>query len=140
MFIISLETEMSGRNFSYDQNDTYLLFLNVLQKLSEKLGYDDIDADDCSKLVSFQLKDWSDEDLIRSIRNRFRAGGGAADDAGEETADDADFEDVETGEVYKSQLSDDIEENISHGTEAEERRLKKLALRERFDSQYPFSG
>jgi len=112
---------------------------NVLQKLTEKLGYHDVDAEDCSKVVNTLLKDWSDEDLIRSIRIRFRAGGGAADDDGEDgTTDYGDFEDVETGEVYKSQLSD--EGNTTQDPEAEERRLKKLALRERFDAQYPLPG
>ncbi|XP_020248969.1 ribosome biogenesis protein BMS1 homolog isoform X1 [Asparagus officinalis] len=107
------------------------------KKLSEKPGYDDIDADDCSKLLNAQFKDWSNEDLIRSIRKRFRAGGGAADSDGDDgTTDYADFEDVETGKVFKSQLSDNVEENAQHDPEAEKRRLKKLALRERFDAQY----
>lgn len=110
-----------------------------MQKLSEKLGYDDADAEDCSKLVSTQLKDWSDEDLIRSIRHRFRAGGGAANGGGEDGETDyADFEDVETGEVWRNKLSDNTEENVAHDPEAEERKLKKLALREKFDTQYPF--
>lgn len=92
-------------------------------------------------MVNAQFKDWSNEDLIRSIRNRFRAGGGAADSDGDDgTTDYADFEDVETEEVFKSQLSDNVEENVQHDPEAEERRLKKLALRERFDAQYPVSS
>lgn len=107
------------------------------KKLSEKLGYDDIDAEDCSKQVNSELKDWSNEDVIRSIRNRFRAGGGAADDDGEDGATDyADFEDVETGEVHKTRLTDDIDGNGAQDPGADERRLKKLALREKFEAQY----
>lgn len=57
-----------------------------------------------------------------------RAGDGAAEDNGEETTDYVDFGHVETGEPYKSQLSDDIKGNIAYDPEVGERRLKKLAF------------
>ncbi|XP_073101345.1 uncharacterized protein [Elaeis guineensis] len=120
------------------------------KKLNDKLGHDDINAEDCSKFVSIQLKDWSDEDLIRSIRDRFVTGdwskaarrGQATDDddGGDDEPVYGDFEDLETGEVYRSEPADNFEgnENFPKGDdpEVEDRRLKKLALRAKFDATY----
>lgn len=118
------------------------------KRIIEKPDYDDIDVEDCSKLVSSQLKDWSSEDLISRIRDRFVTGdwskaarrgeeGDAEDKDGEAVY--GDFEDLETGEVFNNQLVDDAKENEVKQTEdpeAEERRLKKLALRAKFDAQF----
>lgn len=121
------------------------------KKLNAQLGYDDVNAEDCSKFINIQVKDWSDEDLIKSIRNRFVTGdwskaarrGQATnddDDGGGDEAVYGDFEDLETGEVYKSEPADNSMGNGNipeeDDPEVEERRLKKLALRAKFDAQY----
>lgn len=115
------------------------------KKSSEHQSYDYIDAEDCTKFVKRQLKDWTGEGLINSIRDRFVTGDwskaaqrGQAIDFVDENID-GDFEDLETGEVHKGQ-SEDIEtsQNITAGDDpkAEERRLRKLALRAQFDNDH----
>lgn len=53
-----------------------------------------------------------------------------------------DFEDLETGEVFKGTPEDNDKSSgsfrMGDDQEMEERRLKKLALRAKFDGQYPF--
>ncbi|WOL09219.1 hypothetical protein Cni_G17972 [Canna indica] len=119
------------------------------KKLSDKLGVENINAEDSSKFIGIQVKDWSDENLIKSIRDRFVTGdwskasqrGAGVEGLGDDEAVFGDFEDLETGEVYKSKPEDNNEgsESILKGDdqEKEERRLKKLALRAKFDAQYP---
>lgn len=121
-----------------------------LQRNTEKPDYDDIDVEDCSKLISLQLKDWSSEDLISTIRDRFVTGDwskaarrGEEGDAEEEDQENlyGDFEDLETGESLKNQSVGDVKEDDIkeiEDPEGEERRIKKLALRAKFDAQYPF--
>lgn len=120
----------------------------MLQKLNHKSG-SHVNLEDRSKFINIQLKDWSNEDLIRSIRDRFVTGDwskaaqrGQMEDGDNDESVYGDFEDLETGEVYKSKPTDDMEGNEcilkEDTTENEDRRLKKLALRAKFDSQYPF--
>ena len=100
--------------------------------------------------------DWRDPELIKSIRDRFVTGdwNKAANrgKAGESADDDdvfgddevfGDFEDLETGEQHvavnpEGDVGEDAETGNGGGlsAEEEERRLKKLALRARFDAQY----
>lgn len=48
------------------------------------------------------------------------------------------FEDLETGEKYEGDHADDVgNSNKDDALAAEERKLKKLALRAKFDAQYP---
>ncbi|CAL4914250.1 unnamed protein product [Urochloa decumbens] len=114
-----------------------------------ELPTDDIDAEDCSKFFKEKLRDWSDEDLIHSIRDRFVTGNWSkaalrGQELNENGEDDdeiyGDFEDLETGEVHKSQASENSVENGGTHKEddlgVEERRRKKLALRAKFDAQY----
>lgn len=116
------------------------------KKLNHKSG-SHVNLEDCSKFINIQLKDWSNEDLIRSIRDRFVTGDwskaaqrGQMEDGDNDESVYGDFEDLETGEVYKSKPTDDMEGNEcilkEDTTENEDRRLKKLALRAKFDSQY----
>ncbi|KAG2541016.1 ribosome biogenesis protein bms1-like [Panicum virgatum] len=111
--------------------------------------FDDIDAEDCSKFFKAKLRDWSNEDLINSIRDRFVTGnwskaalrGQELNDNGEDDEEIyGDFEDLETGEVHKSQASENVEGNggahKEDDLEVEERRRKKLALRTKFNAQY----
>jgi len=122
-----------------------------LQQADNELPtFDDIDAEDCSKFFKAKLRDWSNEDLINSIRDRFVTGnwskaalrGQELNDNGEDDEEIyGDFEDLETGEVHKSQASENAEGNggahKEDDLEVEERRRKKLALRAKFDAQYP---
>lgn len=119
---------------------------------------DDIDAEDCSRLEKdpSSFHDWRDPELIKSIRDRFVTGDwNKAANRGKvrESADDddvfgddevfGDFEDLETGEQHvavdpEGDVGEDAEPGNGGGlsAEEEERRLKKLALRARFDAQY----
>ncbi|KAJ4764305.1 P-loop containing nucleoside triphosphate hydrolases superfamily protein [Rhynchospora pubera] len=120
--------------------------------IDDKSSFDDINAEDCSKFVKLELKDWHARDLIESIRDRFVTGdwskaakrGQDANDNGEEGDDEGAYdyiEDLETGEVYNGGVGADSheEDKTGAGAEAEERRRKKLALRAKFDAEYPFS-
>ncbi|XP_057499171.1 LOW QUALITY PROTEIN: uncharacterized protein LOC130783501 [Actinidia eriantha] len=119
---------------------------------NKKLGGVDggnVDIDDCSKFTNLSsLKNWKTEELIESIRDRFVTGDWSkAARRGQQleaTGDDDDavfgeFEDLETGEKYEGDLKGNNGDDDSHkndDTEIEERRLKKLALRAKFDAQY----
>lgn len=122
-----------------------------------KAQLEDIDAEDCTRLETdpSTFQNWLDPEVIESIRNRFVTGdwseaakrGQPGEDAEDEMFgnDDVfgDFEDLETGERHVAAEGDNAEEAEGRdgGGEAsgeeEERRLKKLALRARFESQYP---
>ncbi|GER32983.1 ribosome biogenesis protein BMS1-like protein [Striga asiatica] len=121
------------------------------KKSKEDINSYDVDTDDCSKFTSTaSLRDWRNENLIASIRDRFVTGdwskaslrnclseGTPGDiDDGDDDAVFGEFEDLETGQKYESQHDD---ASKADDLAAEERRLKKLALRAKFDAQYPFS-
>lgn len=60
----------------------------------------------------------------------------------EDDAAYADFEDLETGEKYESHPTREAGKTAMQKEDnsvIEERRLKKLALRAKFDSEYPFT-
>lgn len=109
-----------------------------------------INIEDCSKCAHYVDQRWDDKD-VEEIRNRFVTGNLAKAALKnplpkantEEENDDVygDFEDLETGEKYENHQTDDgFAATLPEGDdlEAEQRRLKKLALRAKFDSQYPF--
>ncbi|MQL73194.1 hypothetical protein Taro_005538 [Colocasia esculenta] len=113
------------------------------RKSSKGTTSNSLGAEDCSKYTSqINLKDWSSEDLVQSIRDRFVTGDwskaahrgratGDADGTDGDESDYGDFEDLETGEVFKSENANkDRDEMTPKGGDpaAEERRLKKLAL------------
>nr|ABF95781.1 expressed protein [Oryza sativa Japonica Group]BAG87379.1 unnamed protein product [Oryza sativa Japonica Group] len=121
------------------------------QAKNESTSFDDMDAEDYSKFFKTELRDWSDEDLIKSIRDRFVTGNWSkaalrGQEINENDVDDeevdGDFEDLETGEVHTSKAYENTSGN--GGTHKqddlamEERRLKKLALKAKFDAEYPF--
>ncbi|KAI0488248.1 hypothetical protein KFK09_028075 [Dendrobium nobile] len=147
---VSTGRVITGSNSEDSDDDEFFIPKSEWDKrIIEKPDYDDIDVEDCSKLVIPQLKDWSNEDLISNIRDRFVTGdwskaakrGEEGDAEEEEEALYGDFEDLETGEVFKNQSVDDAKEDEvieMEDPEVEERRLKKLALRAKFDAQYPF--
>ncbi|MFQ6624704.1 hypothetical protein Gotur_003321, partial [Gossypium turneri] len=116
----------------------------------EGLDGGNINTEDCSKSTKFsELKNWKEEEVYESVRDRFVTGDwskGAlrnqmSEAKTEEDDMDGDFEDLETGEKYESHQKGDSsnggiqrEDDDANG----ERRLKKLALRAKFDAQYPF--
>ncbi|KAF7805324.1 ribosome biogenesis protein BMS1-like protein isoform X1 [Senna tora] len=121
------------------------------QKRREGLDCGIVNSEDCSKTAKFaDLKCWKDKDF-EHIRDRFVTGDWSkaalrnqVSDANTEDDYDAvygDFEDLEAGEKHESnQIDREVAEIVQKGDdlEAEERRLKKLALRAKFDAQYPF--
>ncbi|XP_006651345.1 ribosome biogenesis protein bms1 [Oryza brachyantha] len=118
------------------------------QANNESTSFDDLDAEDYSKFFKTKLRDWSDEDLIKSIRDRFVTGNWSkaalrGHELNENEEDDevyGDFEDLETGEVHKSEVYENSTGNGgAHKQDdlaMEERRLKKLALKAKFDAEY----
>ncbi|KAK8671512.1 hypothetical protein V6N13_038106 [Hibiscus sabdariffa] len=108
------------------------------KNLKEGSDGENTDTEDCSKSTSFsELKNWKEEEVYESVRDRFTTGDwskGALRNqmsearTEEEDDKDGDFEDVETGDKFGSHKEDD--------DAIEERRLKKLALRTKFDSHY----
>ncbi|KAF0913694.1 hypothetical protein E2562_023783 [Oryza meyeriana var. granulata] len=119
------------------------------QAKNESTSFDDMDAEDYSKFFKSELRDWSDEDLIKSIRDRFVTGNWSkaalrGQEINENKEDDeevyGDFEDLETGEVHTGEA---YENNAGNGgahkqddPAMEDRRLKKLALKAKFDAEY----
>lgn len=113
-----------------------------------------MNIEDCSKFINHSsLKNWKEEKLIESIRDRFVTGNwekaaqrNKPSEANPEDEDDddavyGDFEDLETGEKHDGSQTDAAGKGTTHkGDElaSEERRQKKLALRAKFDAQYPF--
>lgn len=130
----------------------YLYLLFWLQKSSERMENGNVNSDDSSKLKIYgNLKNWKDKEIYESIRDRFVTGDWSkaarrnqTSDANSDDEDEAvygDFEDLETGEKHESHHGDDSGNGTIENADevaAEERRLKKLALRARFDAQYPF--
>ncbi|XP_044466219.1 ribosome biogenesis protein bms1 isoform X2 [Mangifera indica] len=121
------------------------------KKLREGLDNEDINAEDCSKFRSYEnIKNWKEEEIYENIRDRFVTGDWSkaarrnqgTDSNFEDDEDDdvyGDFEDLETGENHESHPKDDSRNGtIQNEDESaiEERRLKKLALRAKFDAQY----
>jgi ribosome biogenesis protein BMS1 len=110
-----------------------------------------VHAEDCSKCAKLMSQKWDEKDH-GEIRNRFVSGNLAkaarnalhkANTEEEEEDEDVygDFEDLETGENHENYKTDDAFAIITQkgvDKEAEERRLKKLALHAKFVSRYPF--
>ncbi|KAI7725787.1 hypothetical protein M8C21_013958 [Ambrosia artemisiifolia] len=109
------------------------------KKSSKGVEGDEVNADDSSKFTNYaSVKDWKDGEIIESIRDRFVTGdwskaaqrGKAAENDNEDDDDGpvfGDFEDLETGEKHEGDKTGDA--NKDTDSVAEERRLKKLALR-----------
>ncbi|QCD88478.1 ribosome biogenesis protein BMS1 [Vigna unguiculata] len=140
------ENENSGDE---ESDDDFFKPIEEVKKQSMRDGLDDdgmINTEDCSKCTQFVQQRWDEE-----IRNRFVSGNLAkaalrnalqtANTEGENEDVYGDFEDLETGEKHENNQTDDaLAATTLKGDdlEAEERRLKKRALRAKFDSQYPF--
>ncbi|KAL5732273.1 Glycoside hydrolase 2 [Ranunculus cassubicifolius] len=112
-------------------------------------GY--VNGEDCSKYTNhIKLKNWKNDELIESLRDRFVTGDwskasrrGQAEDDEEDDSVYGEFEDMETGEKFDSEMDgDDVEKQKGEDEDpaAAERRRKKLALRAKFDAQYDGSS
>ncbi|XP_073159506.1 uncharacterized protein [Henckelia pumila] len=116
------------------------------KKSKEGTAVNDVDIDDCSKFFNTaSQKNWKNEDQIESVRNRFVTGdwskASLRNQISETTNDDdavfGEFEDLETGQKFNNHDADDPNRaDKDENLEAVERKLKKLALRAKFDSQY----
>ncbi|KAK1274346.1 hypothetical protein QJS04_geneDACA012417 [Acorus gramineus] len=131
--------EEQGSSESEDDDDFIMPKGEREKKLNKKIGKNDINVEDCSKFANHShVKDWSDREIAESIRDRFVTGDwskaalrGQETQDNEENYDPDDFEDLETKDAEGNS-------EIANGSdpEAEERRLKKLANRAKFDAQY----
>ncbi|CAK7322676.1 unnamed protein product [Dovyalis caffra] len=122
------------------------------KKSREGFDVENVDADECSKFTNYSdLKKWINEEICESIRDRFVTGDwskaaqrnqlSTATVVDDEDSVSGDFEDLETGEKHGSHQREESgngamqeEDELEEG----QRRLKKLALRAKFDAQYPF--
>ncbi|CAL5347849.1 unnamed protein product [Camellia sinensis] len=117
------------------------------KKSSGGVDGDIVNVDDCSKFTNHaSLKNWKIEESIESIRDRFVTGDWSkaahrshASEAIGDNDDDVfgEFEDLETGEKYESHQKSNAGDDDSQkddDTKIEERRIKKLALRAKFDA------
>ncbi|KAJ8572985.1 hypothetical protein K7X08_009496 [Anisodus acutangulus] len=153
------KAELQQHGTENDESDTEFFVPKGegTKKPEEQVDDDNIDAEDCSKFVNFACQiDWKSQESIESIRIRFVSkgwskaarGGGSRDvDGNDDVGDDdedlfGDFEDLETGQKYEShEIGNTGTDNMIRKDDesaVEERRLKKLALRAKFDAQYPF--
>ncbi|KAM0841391.1 hypothetical protein ACQ4PT_059022 [Festuca glaucescens] len=109
-------TELDNDNSREDSSDEEFFIPKGQKKQAqnELPTFDDIDAEDYSKFFKAELRDWSNGDLVESIRDRFVTGdwskaslrGREIDENGEGDAEiDGDFEDLETGEIPSINIS-----------------------------------
>ncbi|XP_015952101.1 uncharacterized protein LOC107476745 [Arachis duranensis] len=133
-----------------ESDDDFFKPIEEVKKQSMKNGLNDgmVNTEDCSKCEPSVDQRWDEKDN-EGIRNRFVTGNLAkaalrnsvSNGNTKEENDEVygDFEDLETGEKYDNYQTDDAVATTVHkgdDAEAEQRRLKKLALRAKFDSQY----
>ncbi|KAI3719658.1 hypothetical protein L6452_20560 [Arctium lappa] len=109
------------------------------KKLRQGLEGDQVNTEDSSKFTNYaSVRDWKHGETVESIRDRFVTGDwskaarrGKAAEEDSENDDDGpvfgEFEDLETGEKHEGDKTGDVNEELD--SVAEERRLKKLALR-----------
>lgn len=119
--------------------------------MDAKSGSNNITSEDCSKFINYEsLKDWTNRDLISSIRCRFVTGYSSKVASGDQETDPngdsedsgyGDFEDLENAGnagIHNNNVDQNEKIPVADDSGAEERRLKKLALRAKFDAKYPF--
>ncbi|KAH1224663.1 Ribosome biogenesis protein BMS1 [Glycine max] len=128
-----------------ESDDDFFKPIEEVKKQNVRDGLNDdgmVNTEDCSKCTQFVDQRW-DENDNEEIRNRFVTGNlakaalrNALPAANTEEENDdvyGDFEDLETGEKHENHQTDDALAATTHkgdDLEAEERRLKKLALQE----------
>lgn len=147
------ETRGGEESESSDEENFFRPKRRGAQKAPGKTGDDleELDAEDSARLPSetVRLAEFEDPQVLEGLRDRFVTGDwekaekrrkgdvsdeeeGAEEDGGSDEEVFGDFEDLETVEKVAGT------EATPEGTdpEAEERRLKKLALRAKFDAKY----
>jgi len=99
-----------------------------------------LDVLDTSKqaVADEDLADWSDDDVLQTIRSRFITGDGSDPSGanGGEDAVDGDFEDLETGEVHKADENEGEAEAKKVAQEQEQLVKKREDLKRKFIEQY----
>ncbi|KAK8509472.1 hypothetical protein V6N13_061897 [Hibiscus sabdariffa] len=143
------EVQDDSENEESDEDEFFKPKGQREKNLKEGLDGGNINTEDCSKSTNFsELKNWKEEEVYESVRDRFTTGDwskGALRDrmpeARTEEEDDmvGDFEDLEAGEKFGSHKEDDSSNGGIQKEDddaIEERRLKKLALRAKFDAHY----
>nr|KYP66001.1 hypothetical protein KK1_012279 [Cajanus cajan] len=139
---INREKDNSGDE---ESDDDFFKPIEEVKKQNMRDGFNDdgmVNTEDCSKCTQFMDQRWDEKDN-EEIRNRFVSGNLAKAALrkalpranAEEENDDVYgvFEDLETGEKHENDQTDDAFAATTHkgnDLEAEERRLKKLALQE----------
>ncbi|KAL6194280.1 hypothetical protein ACLB2K_035364 [Fragaria x ananassa] len=136
----SADEESDGEDFFKPKGDE-------IKKHTVEVGK--YNVEDSSKFTNPSIKNWNDKKLIEVVRNRFVTGDWskaakrnqdpATFENEEEDAIFGDFEDLETGEKHDGYNANDtskVANKKKAGLDEEERRLKKLALRAKFDAQY----
>uniref|UniRef100_A0A7N0T9Q8 Bms1-type G domain-containing protein n=1 Tax=Kalanchoe fedtschenkoi TaxID=63787 RepID=A0A7N0T9Q8_KALFE len=119
-----------------DDDDEFLVPKGQANKKNKKgLDTSGIYNEDCSKF-QFDLnpENWESAEDFESIRHRFVTGQNLVSKGNDDDEVYGDFEDLETGEKFNP--SNEEVNKKEADPENEERRLKKLALRAKFDSQY----
>ncbi|CAI8616694.1 unnamed protein product [Vicia faba] len=143
-------TSMNEENDSSDdEDDDFFKPIEEVKKQNMRDGPDDsmVDAEDCSKCAKLVSRKWNEKDQAEIRNRRFVAGnlakaalGNALQKPNAEEDDEGvygDFEDLEAGEnndIYQTDAVATTHKGVD--SEAEERRLKKLARRAKFDAQY----
>ncbi|KAF3785526.1 Ribosome biogenesis protein [Nymphaea thermarum] len=108
------------------------------KKMGAELDIDNVNGEDCSKWgpAHIRLTDWSNDEAIKSIRDRFVTGDWSkASHRGQEMQDDegsegsvyGDFEDLETGEQYKGEEDKDVDDSKQLKKEMELRKQMNVA-------------
>jgi hypothetical protein len=141
---------------SSDEDNFFRPKKRGVQKAPERSSdeLEDLDADDTARLVSdgAALEEFEDPEVLEGLRDRFVTGdwekaekrrkGELSDEEPDEENEGSDeevfgdFEDLETGEKVIG-AADVVKEGLENeDPEAEGRRLKKLALRAKFDAKY----
>ncbi|XP_050366426.1 uncharacterized protein LOC126784919 isoform X2 [Argentina anserina] len=140
------EEQDSSTDGESDEDDFFKPKEDGIKKNRLEEGIQNVE--DSSKFTNPSIKNWNDKKLIEGVRDRFVTGdwskaakrnqdlGAASED---EDAVFGDFEDLETGEKHDGYHINDTNEVANRkkaGLDEEERRLRKLALRAKFDAQY----
>ncbi|XP_056161423.1 ribosome biogenesis protein bms1 isoform X2 [Syzygium oleosum] len=143
------QTQENSEGEESEEDDFFTPKQEGKKKSREGPDDGDLDAEDCSKFTNYgAIKSWKEVEVVESIRDRFVTGdwskAASRNQISEANGDEddavyADFEDLETGEKYESHPTREAGKTAMQKEDdsvTEERRLKKLALRAKFDSEY----
>lgn len=143
------QTQENSEGEESEEDDFFTPKKEGKKKSREGPDDGDLDDEDCSKFTNYgAIKSWKEGEVIESIRDRFVTGDWSKaanrNQISEANSDEddvvyADFEDLETGEKYESHPTREAGKTAMQKEDdsaIEERKLKKLALRAKFDSEY----